>query len=725
MRRTTYPFTPIMRARFVSAAMAVSAAFFVTATPSAAQDARVRFAFQIPTYLVEKTDPERDAFTCDPAQPLCKLNLDLSPTFLGESASAWACDLDFGMGTPTGEETKCNPNVVTLTGGTLSVRLRAWRKAAPQETWSRELSVIVGAAPSVAETPCVNSGATAGSGSVENGASSSILDPALSASGSSQTGAVSDGSPAAGSGADVGSSPDDLAVDTGATSGSGTSGEFASGGVDLGPSMSGSEIPSDSAIGTASSGSSASTTGAALSPAILVQSGLDGQGRCLKPDCAVNFASSLSGSSYACAWDLDGGTFSSASSSGSCNPSYAHFPTGSGYRVKLSVKAKSGASGSVIFDALNAFSSSVATNTVTTYVERVAESSPPPVPAVAFPPVARIALQGRLTARFWAEGKSAGCTVASASGCTFNFDGRSSSAAQGASYAWNWGFGSGASGANPGAVRFPVGTWTVRLAVSDAYGTSIDVWSVEVAREAAPRVVAPTDAPPPPATLAAGSGSGESAPVPDVRTTSSAPPRCGYLPDGVTWACAAPAPAKTAPAPDAQVFSVRIEGQGVTGAGRSFTGGTYVCTTKEPSCSVNLAASVAGGKASTWSWEFPDGFAYVGPNPPARVFTRGEARVAVTAASADGRAARAEVRVVVGPPAPKKTVKKAVPKKASGGVSKNRASSDTGMQGGASSWTFSAEPQGPLEANAPLGWAALAASGASGISWLLARRWRG
>lgn len=422
---------------------AVPAASGADMPPPAPAPARAQFAFQVPTYLLEKADSELGAYSCDPAKPECKVNLDLSPTFSGVSASAWGCLLDFGMAEPTGEEGKCNPNTVTLTGVTVNVRLRAWKKSDPAAVWEREFSVAVRPPPEA---------------SVETGASA----PAASE----------------GTGADSGTGAAD--GDAGDPFGSGT--EAAVSGSAPEADGAGADAGSGTAGGSGSDAADAVTGQPATwpDPAVVVQSGLDGQGRCLKADCAANFASSLSGSAYSCSWDLGGGTFSSASSSGSCNPSYAHFPTGAIYRVALEVRNKSGARKSASLDVINPFAAP-ATVTVVERTSVVSASAEPPK----FPPTARIALQGRLSANRWADGKAAGCVAETASGCSFNFDGRSSSAADlvAASFAWDYGFGTGASGPNPPAVRFAPGTWTVRLRVSDAYGSSADEWRVEVLRE--------------------------------------------------------------------------------------------------------------------------------------------------------------------------------------------------------------------------------------------------
>ena len=636
---------------------------------------RARFVFQIPTYFVEKSDAERDAYACDPAQPLCKANLDLSPTFSGESASAWACELDFGMGTPTGEEDKCNPNVVTLTGASLTVRLRAWRKADPSAVWTRELAVTIGTASAASPPEGAGSGSSTGD---------------------------------AGTGASAPEGPGGVATGSGTDSGTGSADASGTGSVE-GSSGSGA---ADSGSGADAGSGSFDVTGEnlpPLAPVIVVQSGLDGQGRCTKADCVANFISSLDGSAYACSWDLGGGTFSSVSSIGSCNPSYAHFPAGSGYRVLLAVTDKSGASGSVFLDVINPFA--VPSAASTTVMERTTVVSAAPV---AFAPVARIALQGRLSASKWVEGKAAGCAVDEGTGCAFNFDGRGSSAADAsaATYVWDWGFGSGATGSNPRDVRFPVGTWNVTLRVADAYGTSTDSWTVEVVAHTPARTVVMTGVVLE-TSFSAGSGA----------VAGALDAACGYLADGITWACAAPKVGfvpKTetfAAAPSAEPFSVRITAQGPWGAGRSFTGGTYACATKEAACSANFSAEVSGGKAAAWAWDFM-GAAFTGANPPSREFSRGVTEVSATVTDAQGRTARDAVRVSVGPPPA--AAKKASAKKATVPRAKPPAKEEAPKR---EIPVFSAEPQGPLAANAPLGWAALAASGASGLSWLLARRW--
>ena len=76
----------------------------------------VNLTFQQPSYVTDK-NPLLSEFTCDITKPECKVNFDLSSSFTGAfSSSDFLCSLDFGMGIPTGEEAKCNPNTVIFTG---------------------------------------------------------------------------------------------------------------------------------------------------------------------------------------------------------------------------------------------------------------------------------------------------------------------------------------------------------------------------------------------------------------------------------------------------------------------------------------------------------------------------------------------------------------------------------------------------------------------------------
>ncbi len=758
----------------LAAAFAACALSFPAPAPAAGS---ASFAFQIPTYLVEKADASRAEYSCDHSERAeCRLNLDLSPTFGGESESAWACSVDFGMGAATGEEAKCNPAAVTLTGASVTVRMSAWRKSAPADVFYREISIKVsepsgsgvsasgtgtaipatepgseadtGAVipPPVPETPVANGGDSGAGGiSQESGTGtfSGGVIPApepespesFSGAGISGSGSVPDGGsgsaasePAAGTGsASVPETGSGSSPSVPAEAGTGVSVPVAdaegSGSIDALPGEgSGSSIPvpdggnasgsgapqesSGSVLGTGAPVPTGSVSAAALSapqlfPAVIVQSGLDALGVCKNEDCAVNFASSLSGSAYACSWDLGGGTFSSTSSSGSCNPSYARFPAGARSEVVLAVsRASDGAAGTARISVTNPF--------VTRVTERVVTYSSSAYSASVFPPVAKISLQGAPSKNRWEEYKSAGCVAETASGCAFNFDGRTSSVAEASRAVFSWDFGSGRtySGQNPGPVVFPEGAWRVRLAVSDPYGTSSDEWSVEVTRPA-----------PAEKSAAASAGVSMSGAEADWFARGYAAARREIAGSG--------AAVGTVPMPGSAAPSVRVSAQGPHGAGRSFSGGAYRCETRENSCSANFLAELSGtGKALRWEWDFGAAGTFSGANPPAVEFPAGTTDFSVTAFFAGGASSSATGSVRVVPPAPAAKKAKAAPKKKAVKSSVPAAKGSVSIPSPAGTPAVSS-PVSPFPAgaaDAPVGWMALAASGASGLSWVLSRK---
>ena len=75
---------------------------------------------------------------------------------------------DTGMGAATGEEAKCNPAAVTLTGASVTVRMSAWRKSAPADVFYREISIKV-SEPSGSGVSASGTGTAAAIGAVAGG----------------------------------------------------------------------------------------------------------------------------------------------------------------------------------------------------------------------------------------------------------------------------------------------------------------------------------------------------------------------------------------------------------------------------------------------------------------------------------------------------------------------------------------------------------------------------
>jgi hypothetical protein len=110
----------------------------------------VLFTFQNPSYVTDK-NPLLTEFTCDITKSDCRVNFDLSSSFTGGfSLSQYNCSLDFGMGIPTGEEAKCNPNTVTFTGGyDYTVHFRIIQKTDPSIFSEKTLILHSGYTPPV------------------------------------------------------------------------------------------------------------------------------------------------------------------------------------------------------------------------------------------------------------------------------------------------------------------------------------------------------------------------------------------------------------------------------------------------------------------------------------------------------------------------------------------------------------------------------------------------
>jgi hypothetical protein len=70
--------------------------------------------WQQPTYLLEKDDTSKTAYSCNPSEPECRVNLLVSPKLDGEESSKLSCHImtDFGI-----EENDCNPNTFTVPNG--------------------------------------------------------------------------------------------------------------------------------------------------------------------------------------------------------------------------------------------------------------------------------------------------------------------------------------------------------------------------------------------------------------------------------------------------------------------------------------------------------------------------------------------------------------------------------------------------------------------------------
>ncbi|MDD2486760.1 MAG: lamin tail domain-containing protein [Candidatus Gracilibacteria bacterium] len=79
----------------------------------------ISYVFQSPTYLQQSGT---GIYICDGSKAECKMNLNMENSFSGYKMSDYSCSIDFGF--QTGEENKCNPNIVTFGTGYFQVRLR-------------------------------------------------------------------------------------------------------------------------------------------------------------------------------------------------------------------------------------------------------------------------------------------------------------------------------------------------------------------------------------------------------------------------------------------------------------------------------------------------------------------------------------------------------------------------------------------------------------------------
>jgi len=113
----------------------------------------ILFTFQNPSYVTDKNSLLSE-FTCDITKSDCKVNFDLSTSFTGGfSVSDYTCSLDFGMGSPTGEEAKCNPITVIFTGNTdYTVHFRIIQKMDVNIFSEKTLIIHSGYAPIIIDT---------------------------------------------------------------------------------------------------------------------------------------------------------------------------------------------------------------------------------------------------------------------------------------------------------------------------------------------------------------------------------------------------------------------------------------------------------------------------------------------------------------------------------------------------------------------------------------------
>ncbi len=78
----------------------------------------IQFSFQQPSYVTDK-NIALDSFVCDPTKTECKINFDLTPSFVAPyKIGDFACEI---VGIDPLESVKCNPNTVTFWSGTTEV----------------------------------------------------------------------------------------------------------------------------------------------------------------------------------------------------------------------------------------------------------------------------------------------------------------------------------------------------------------------------------------------------------------------------------------------------------------------------------------------------------------------------------------------------------------------------------------------------------------------------
>jgi len=107
---------------------------------------RTEIVFQQPTYLLDKEDTTLLGYSCDPAKPECKINLEITPKLDGIDSSQLGCHIssDFGLDT-----TDCNPDTFIVPVGDHTLTI---------ETIQKNLNTVIMSRNILIHTPLVSTG---------------------------------------------------------------------------------------------------------------------------------------------------------------------------------------------------------------------------------------------------------------------------------------------------------------------------------------------------------------------------------------------------------------------------------------------------------------------------------------------------------------------------------------------------------------------------------------
>jgi micrococcal nuclease len=201
---------------------------------------------------------------------------------------------------------------------------------------------------------------------------------------------------------------------------------------------------------------------------IIVQSGLDESYVCRTDICQVNFDTRVPTGAL-CEWDFWGGIIETVWTESKCNPWYVKFATDAVVRL-------------TIID--SNIASNIASNTLTRTISVKRKGSIATLENTSI--FAHIDLQTKITANKKTTNTGIICVLGKAEKCSLNFTGEKSVGAK----SWSWSFGDGATSdrENPGAHSFPIGTYTVRLVVSNWASSYESFYDVEVVRDFAEKL---------------------------------------------------------------------------------------------------------------------------------------------------------------------------------------------------------------------------------------------
>ncbi|NDK09455.1 lamin tail domain-containing protein [Candidatus Gracilibacteria bacterium] len=101
----------------------------------------IKIEFQRPSYIIPSDDSS--LFTCDDSIDECKANFNLDSSFgEGFKENDFYCEIDFGFGTITGEENKCNPNTVIFPVGNYDLEFKIFSKTHPEVFSTKKVTLM-------------------------------------------------------------------------------------------------------------------------------------------------------------------------------------------------------------------------------------------------------------------------------------------------------------------------------------------------------------------------------------------------------------------------------------------------------------------------------------------------------------------------------------------------------------------------------------------------------